>query len=109
MSHGGGRRAESELQNDDQDAVISETSLEVIKSNTTTPMIVYSHKDSVHTERNINNTNLDNFTPVRNLNVDTNYKNSNVNAVFAHSQFPDFGCPSANENAYFDNTLLLQS
>jgi len=46
--------AQTELQNDDKDAVISETSLEVIKSNTTTPMIVYSHKDSVYTQRNIN-------------------------------------------------------
>jgi len=45
--------AQTELQNDDTDAVISETSLEVIKSNTTTPMIVYSHKDSVYTERNL--------------------------------------------------------
>ena len=34
------------------------------------------------------------------------YKNSNVNAVFTHSQLPDFGCPSANENAYFDNVFL---
>ena len=45
--------AQTELQNDDKDAVISETSLEVIKSNTTTPMLVYSHKDSVYTERNL--------------------------------------------------------
>lgn len=34
------------------------------------------------------------------------YKNSNVNAVFTHSQVPDFGCPSANENTYFDNVFL---
>ena len=46
--------AQTELQNDDKDAVISETSLEVIKSNTSTPMLVYSHKDSVYTDRNIN-------------------------------------------------------
>ena len=46
--------AQTELQNDDKDAIISETSLEVIKSNTSTPMIVYSNKDSVYTERNIN-------------------------------------------------------
>jgi two-component system, sporulation sensor kinase D len=45
--------AQTELENTNKDAVISETSLEVIKSNTTTPMIVYSHKDSVYTERNI--------------------------------------------------------
>jgi two-component system, sporulation sensor kinase D len=45
--------AQTELQNNDKDAVISETSLEVIKSNTTTPMLVYSHKDSVYTNRNI--------------------------------------------------------
>ena len=45
--------AQTELQNNDKDAVISETSLEVIKTNTTTPMLVYSHKDSVYTIRNI--------------------------------------------------------
>jgi two-component system, sporulation sensor kinase D len=45
--------AQTELQNNDPDAVISETSLEVIKTNTTTPMLVYSHKDSVYTIRNI--------------------------------------------------------
>ncbi|MGK0428060.1 MAG: signal transduction histidine kinase [Ulvibacter sp.] len=46
--------AQTELENNDMDAVVSETSLEVIKSNTTTPMIVYSHKDSVYMDRNIN-------------------------------------------------------
>jgi K+-sensing histidine kinase KdpD len=46
--------AQTELENnDDKDAVISEISLEIIKSNTTTPMIVYSHKDDDYTERNI--------------------------------------------------------
>jgi nitrogen-specific signal transduction histidine kinase len=45
--------AQTELQNDDKDAVISETALEVIKSNTTTPMLVYSHREKVYTERNI--------------------------------------------------------
>ena len=45
--------AQTELQNDKKDAVISETALEVIKSNTTTPMLVYSHKEGVYTERNI--------------------------------------------------------
>jgi K+-sensing histidine kinase KdpD len=45
--------AQTELQNDDQDAVISATALEVIKSNTTTPMLVYSHREGVYTERNI--------------------------------------------------------
>jgi two-component system, sporulation sensor kinase D len=46
--------AMTETQKADKDAVISETSLEVIKSNTTTPMIVYSYKDSIYTQRNIN-------------------------------------------------------
>ena len=45
--------AQTELQNDDKDVVISETALEVIKSNTTTPMLVYSNKEEVYTERNI--------------------------------------------------------
>jgi K+-sensing histidine kinase KdpD len=45
--------AQTELQSKDKDAVVSETSLEVIKSNTTTPMLVYSHKDSIYTDRNI--------------------------------------------------------
>ena len=45
--------AQIELLNDDKDAVISETALEVIKSNTTTPMLVYSHKEGVYAERNI--------------------------------------------------------
>ena len=52
--------AQTELENnDDKDAVISEISLEIIKSNTTTPMIVYSHKDNVYTERNINTGKVD--------------------------------------------------
>jgi K+-sensing histidine kinase KdpD len=59
--------AQAELQNDDKDAVISETSLEVIKSNTTTPMIVYSHKDSVHTERNINKKKVNTLKKVEKL------------------------------------------
>jgi two-component system, sporulation sensor kinase D len=46
--------AMTETQKADKDAVIGETSLEVIKSNTTTPMIVYSYKDSIYTQRNIN-------------------------------------------------------
>ncbi len=46
--------AQSELEIADKNAVLSETSLEVIKSNTSTPMLVYSHKDSVYTQRNIN-------------------------------------------------------
>lgn len=45
--------AQTELQNDEQDAVISATALEVIKRNTTTPMLVYSHREGVYTERNI--------------------------------------------------------
>lgn len=45
--------AQSEVQNDDKDAVISDTALEVIKSNTTTPMLVFSHKEGVYTGRNI--------------------------------------------------------
>jgi len=45
--------AQTELQNDNKDAVVSETALEVIKSNTSTPMLVYSHKEGVYTERNI--------------------------------------------------------
>ncbi len=45
--------AQIELLNDDKDAVISETALEVIKSNATTPMLVYSHKEGVYAERNI--------------------------------------------------------
>ena len=45
--------AQTELQNDEEDIVISETALEVIKSNTTTPMLVYSNKEEVYTERNI--------------------------------------------------------
>ncbi|RMA66324.1 sensor histidine kinase [Ulvibacter antarcticus] len=45
--------AQTELQNDDRDAVISETALEVIRSNHTTPMLVYSHKEQIYTERNI--------------------------------------------------------
>jgi two-component system, sporulation sensor kinase D len=45
--------AQTELQNDNKDAVVSETALEVIKSNTTTPMLVYSHKEGVYTARNI--------------------------------------------------------
>lgn len=45
--------AQIELLNDNKDAVISETALEVIKSNKTTPMLVYSHKEGVYAERNI--------------------------------------------------------
>lgn len=45
--------AQTELQNDDKDAVISDTSLEVIKANTTTPMLVYSHREQVYTDRNL--------------------------------------------------------
>jgi signal transduction histidine kinase len=45
--------AQTELQNDNKDAVVSETALEVIRSNTTTPMLVYSHKEGVYTGRNI--------------------------------------------------------
>ena len=44
--------AQTELQNDNKDAVVSETALEVIRSNTTTPMLVYSHKEGVYTGRN---------------------------------------------------------
>ena len=62
--------AQTELQNDDKDAVISETSLEVIKSNTTTPMIVYSHKDSVYTERNINKKKVNTLKKKENLVAD---------------------------------------
>lgn len=69
--------AQTELQNDDKDAVISETSLEVIKSNTTTPMIVYSHKDSVYTERNINK-----------KKVNTLKKKENLIAVFSSEYQP---------------------
>jgi len=45
--------AQIELLKDDKDAVISETALEVIKSNKTTPMLVYSHKEEVYAGRNI--------------------------------------------------------
>ncbi|MGY8885474.1 MAG: sensor histidine kinase, partial [Flavobacteriales bacterium] len=59
--------AQTELQNDDKDATISETSLEVIKSNTTTPMIVYSHKDSVYTDRNLNKTKVNSIKKIEKL------------------------------------------
>lgn len=45
--------AQTELQSDQKDLEISETALEVIKSNTTTPMLVYSYKEGIYTERNI--------------------------------------------------------
>ena len=45
--------AQIELLKDDKDAVISETALEVIKSNKSTPMLFYSNKEGVYAERNI--------------------------------------------------------
>ena len=59
--------AQTELQNDNKDTVISQISLEVIKSNTTTPMLVYSHKDSVYTERNINKKNVNTLKKIEKL------------------------------------------
>lgn len=41
------------LQNNHAGATVSEMILTVIQSNTTTPMIVYTHKERIYTERNI--------------------------------------------------------
>ena len=59
--------AQTELQNDDKDAVISDTSLEVIKANTTTPMLVYSHREKVYTDRNLEKRQVNSSEKIENL------------------------------------------
>ncbi|GHC46173.1 sensor histidine kinase [Ulvibacter litoralis] len=59
--------AQTELQNDDKDAVISDTSLEVIKANTTTPMLVYSHREQIYTERNLDKRDVNTPEKIENL------------------------------------------
>lgn len=46
--------AQAEVQNDDPDAEISVTALQILQSNTTTPMILYSHKEDIYDSKNIN-------------------------------------------------------
>lgn len=41
------------LQNDNPDATVNDVILAIIQSNTTTPMILYTHKEDIYTERNI--------------------------------------------------------
>lgn len=45
--------AQAEVQNDDPDAEISVTALQILQSNTTTPMILYSHKEDIYDSKNI--------------------------------------------------------
>ena len=46
------------LQNNSAGATVSEMILTVIQSNTTTPMILYTHKEGIYTERNIDSTDV---------------------------------------------------
>jgi len=102
--------AQTELQNDEKDLQISETALEVIKSNTTTPMIVYSYKEGVYTERNISE-----------KDVDTNEKIEKLVAQFSSEYKPIEICykeellatiyygnsPIINKLKYYPGVLIL--
>ena len=102
--------AQTELQNDDKDATISETSLEVIKSNTTTPMIVYSHKDSVYTDRNLNKTKVNSIKKIEKLvtafsseykPIDIRYGNEILATIYYGNS------PIINKLKYYPAVLIL--
>ena len=102
--------AQTELQNDDKDAIISETSLEVIKSNTTTPMIVYSHKDSVYTDRNLNKTKVNSIKKIEKLvtafsseykPIDIRYGNEILATIYYGNS------PIINKLKYYPAVLIL--
>jgi two-component system, sporulation sensor kinase D len=102
--------AMTELQNDDKDAVFSETSLEVIKSNTTTPMIVYSYKDSVYTERNIKENKVNTLKKKEKLVANFSSENQPIEIKYGEEILASIyygNSPIINKLKYYPAVLIL--
>lgn len=102
--------AQTELQNDDKDAVISETSLEVIKSNTSTPMLVYSHKDSVYAERNINKRDVNTLKKIEKLVTQFSSEYKPIEIIYSDEILATIyygNSPIINKLKYYPAVLIL--
>src|SRR5690606_8235266 len=55
------------IQNDSPDATVNDVILAIIQSNATTPMILYTHKEDIYTERNIDSLDINSLEKKKKL------------------------------------------